>query len=44
MNEKGEVIEINDPKDLNPESTWGTRRKKLGDARTSLGGSDVAGL
>lgn len=44
MNEKGVVIERNDPKGFNPEFIWGTRRKKLGDASTSLEGSDAVGL
>lgn len=38
--EKGK-IETSDAYDLNPKSIWAMQRKKLGDRRTSSGGSNA---
>lgn len=37
MNEKGMVTQMNDTQDLNPETIWGMKRQRQGNARTSLG-------
>lgn len=44
MSRKGMVIQINDTQDLNSESLWRMKRKKLRDARTSSGGSNAVGF
>lgn len=41
ISEKEKKIRTRDTQDLNPKSIWDVKRKKLGDRRSSSGGSNA---